>query len=116
MHLWRDPEIISVIPSAPQRTKIRVILVLTALFGLGAFLFATGRGNDQRELYDRFFLYLPASSFLLVVVLVTTDLCVGIVERRAIPDARVVRTAIVLAIGLTVAAVLVITVLVLWFR
>ena len=93
-----------------------MVLILAGLAGLGAFLSATGRGNDQRELYDRFFLYLPASSFLLVVVLVTTDLCVGLVERRATPDVRVVRTAIVLAIGLTVAAALVGTVLLLWFR
>ena len=103
-------------PSAPERTKLRVVLVLAALLGLGAFLFATGRGDDQRELYDRFFLYLPASSFLLVSVLVTTDLCVGLVERRATPDARLVRTAVVLAIGLTVAAMLVFTVLLLWFK
>ena len=103
-------------PLATERRKIRVVLMLVGLAGLGAFLSATGRGNDQRELYDRFFLYLPASSFLLVVVLVTTDLCVGLVERRGTPDARVVRITIVLAIGSTVAAVLVVTVLLLWFR
>ena len=92
------------------------MLLLAGLAGVVALLFATGRGNDQRELYDRFFLYLPASSFLLVVVLVATDLCVGLVERRATPDARTVRTAVVLAIGLTIAAVLVVTVLLLWFK
>jgi len=108
--------IISMMPLAPGRMKIRVVLMLAGLVGLGAFLSATGRGNDQRELYDRFFLYLPASSFLLVVVLVATDLCLGLVDRRATPDVRVVRTAIVLATGLTVAAVLVVTVLLLWFR
>lgn len=102
-------------PPATERTMIRVVLVLVGLAGLGAFVSATGRGNDQRELYDRFFLYLPASSILLVVVLVTTDLCVGVVERRATSDARVVRVAIVLGIGLALAAVLVVTVLLLWF-
>ena len=103
-------------PLTTERVRIRFVLTLAGLVGLGAFVSATGRGNDQRGLYDRFFLYLPASSFLLVVVLVATDLCVGIVERRASPDARVVRTAIVLTIGLTVAVVLVAAVLLLWFR
>ncbi len=105
-------------PLATARLKIPVVLMLAGLAGMGAFLLATGQGIglDQRELYDRVFLYLPASSFLLVVVLVATDLCVGLEGRRATPEARFVRSAIVLVIGLTVAAVLVVTVLLFWFR
>ena len=109
------PAIISVMPSAPKRTKIRVVLVLAALVGVSFPVRHWARERPAGVVRPLLPL-LPASSFLLVSVLLTTDLCVGLVERRAAPDARVVRTAVVLAIGLTVAAVLVFTVLLLWFR
>ena len=107
--------IIFEMPLTTERTKIRIVLIFAGLASLVALLFATGKGNDQRQLYDRFFLYLPASSFLLVLVLVLTDVCVGIVERRSTPDARVLRARLVLASGLAVTAVLVATVLLSWF-
>lgn len=102
-------------PEMSERAKVRVVLMFAGIAGLLALLVATGRGNDQRELYDRFFLYLPASAFLLFLVLVITDLYVGVIERRSTAQASVARMRVALVIGLAVSAALLATVLLLWF-
>lgn len=89
--------------------------MFAGIAGLVALVSATGRASEQRELYDRFFLYLPASAFLLFLVLLITDLYVGVIERRSKTEAYVTQMRVALVIGLTISAGLLATVILLWF-